>query len=404
MIPEFRAEINYPEAKPEWKQALLDCVETDLSQLIRNAPWVSMILANLEVIGITSRLANISVRRLSLNCWPKAEGNEAGTCYYEYPKPERYTLLNHLVTHLVFKHTFIPEGLDDGLVVISQDATVNNAIKNSANSKLSSFPGHITTNSAGDTLIIGEFEIKIPQIDSLDWKELYNILFDHGLDTTGWESDIENDPNILPEEIEKFEDKVISVLTQMEDKIPDPYKRHLWKMLTPKVTWADKIRMILNSIVGRTDFSYNPNPRKIHIGILPTITKPAGGTVFLAFDTSASMSREEVEQGIAEARQIQKQFGCAMEIIVCDQEVTKIHSFDGSSELGWADLEMPGQRGTSFVPVFDYIAETKGPAPSVLVYCTDLEGHFPDKGPSYPVIWLTKNQNHPVPFGKIVLV
>lgn len=404
MIPKFRIEINYPEAKPEWKKALFDCLEIDLSNLIRSSPWLTMILANLEVVAITSKLASVSIRRIYLNCWPHSEGNQEKNCYYEYTKPQRYAILHHLLGHLIFKHTNYPKDLDPALVAISQDAVVNNVIEKIPSLDLTPFEGRIRTDPTGTTLIIGDYKIGIPYIDDLNWTDIYNILFDYGLDSSSWEPDVESDPNLLPEEIEKFNDKINSVLTQLKDKLPDPYKRELWNMLTPKVSLAEKIRLLINNIVNKTDYTYSPNPKKIHIAILPTLKKVEGGKIFVAFDSSASMSREEIEQAIAEIRLLKKRLDFNIEIIICDQEITKTYSFDDDSEIDWKTLEMPGQRGTSFVPVFEYIEEKKEDRPSTLIFCTDLYGTFPETKPKYPVIWLTKTTNTDPPFGNKILI
>ena len=53
--------------------------------------------------------------------------------------------------------------------------------------------------------------------------------------------------------------------------------------------------------------------------------------------------------------------------------------------------EMAGGGGTSFVPVFDWIAG-RGLRPDLLVYFTDAEGQFPQRAPDYPVIWFVKGR------------
>ena len=59
---------------------------------------------------------------------------------------------------------------------------------------------------------------------------------------------------------------------------------------------------------------------------------------------------------------------------------------------------MAGGGGTSFLPVFDWIAG-RGLRPDLLVYFTDAEGEFPRRAPDYPVIWLVKGSGK-VPWGE----
>jgi predicted metal-dependent peptidase len=59
-----------------------------------------------------------------------------------------------------------------------------------------------------------------------------------------------------------------------------------------------------------------------------------------------------------------------------------------------------GGGGTSFIPVFDWIA-SRDRAPDLLVYFTDADGAFPAHEPAYPVLWLIKGKRT-VPWGQRV--
>lgn len=57
---------------------------------------------------------------------------------------------------------------------------------------------------------------------------------------------------------------------------------------------------------------------------------------------------------------------------------------------------------TDFRPVFNYISNHKI-QPTLLIYLTDLCGPFPDKAPTYPVIWVnTYNKTDKAPFGETI--
>ncbi len=68
----------------------------------------------------------------------------------------------------------------------------------------------------------------------------------------------------------------------------------------------------------------------------------------------------------------------------------------------WEEIRLPeslpGGGGTRFTPVFDWV-ERLDRRPDLLVYFTDAKGEFPDKEPSYPVLWLVKGKVK-VPWGQ----
>ena len=65
--------------------------------------------------------------------------------------------------------------------------------------------------------------------------------------------------------------------------------------------------------------------------------------------------------------------------------------------------EITGGGGTSFVPPFKHVKEKRIPC-DVLIYLTDLEGDFPEGNDRIMnTIWVTI-KDHPVPFGKRVLI
>jgi predicted metal-dependent peptidase len=67
----------------------------------------------------------------------------------------------------------------------------------------------------------------------------------------------------------------------------------------------------------------------------------------------------------------------------------------------WEAITLPeqvsGGGGTDFRPVFEWVAR-EDMGPDLLVYFTDAEGRFPEREPSFPVVWLVKGKA-PVPFG-----
>ena len=68
----------------------------------------------------------------------------------------------------------------------------------------------------------------------------------------------------------------------------------------------------------------------------------------------------------------------------------------------WEEFDLPqefkGGGSTDFRPVFDWV-HGENRRPDVLVYFTDAMGHFPEREPAFPTVWLIKGKAK-VPWGQ----
>ena len=92
-------------------------------------------------------------------------------------------------------------------------------------------------------------------------------------------------------------------------------------------------------------------------------------------------------------------------IIWCDAKVHRVDELEDASDLaGIKKKGAPGGGGTSFIPVFDEIADM-GVTPDALLYLTDGHGPFPQHAPSYHVIWGSIDKKpEGYPFGDVVMI
>jgi predicted metal-dependent peptidase len=67
------------------------------------------------------------------------------------------------------------------------------------------------------------------------------------------------------------------------------------------------------------------------------------------------------------------------------------------------DLRPRGGGGTSFVPIFEDLAEAEVP-PDIVIILTDLCGTFPSHEPDCPVMWACTEENEVAPFGETIHV
>jgi len=122
-----------------------------------------------------------------------------------------------------------------------------------------------------------------------------------------------------------------------------------------------------------------------------------------AFDTSGSISQQELSKFCAEYQQVEK--------LVSDHWVyvidAAIHAVLHNPSYDELIANLKGFGGTSFQPVFEDV-EKRRLKPSLLVYFTDTFGTFPQRVPSYPVIWVVvrtfQTLDIRVPFGTIYYI
>ena len=167
-------------------------------------------------------------------------------------------------------------------------------------------------------------------------------------------------------------------------------------LLQSQVPWRALLARFM-SFSGREDFNYHRPSRRSGEAILPSL-RSAQVSVAVAIDTSGSISQSEMQEFIAEVNALKGQVKARVVLLPCDAD---LHADAPWIFEPWENLELPdikGGGGTSFVPVFDWLA-AQDTAPDALIYFTDAEGDFPKALPAFPVVWLVKGKQ-PVPFGE----
>jgi predicted metal-dependent peptidase len=170
-------------------------------------------------------------------------------------------------------------------------------------------------------------------------------------------------------------------------------------LIQPQLPWRALLARYLAS-AARDDYSYQPNPRRESVALLPRLASREVRVV-AALDTSGSISRREMQEFTSEIDALKGQIRAQVTLHACDAALAA----DGPWRFAaWEGIELPaslsGGGGTRFTPVFDWI-ERDMLRPDVLLYFTDAQGEFPAAPPAYPVIWLVKGRA-PVPWGERV--
>ena len=139
--------------------------------------------------------------------------------------------------------------------------------------------------------------------------------------------------------------------------------------------------------------------------MFPKVESEAIGEVFLALDTSGSMSEKDIRDGLSEFASLRQTTPFKLHFVSCDAAAYEVTTYDRHEEPDWLAMPIHGGGGTDFRPVFTLIEDyrkEKGVRPALLVYFTDTMGSFPEEEPNYPVIWVCNYQNGHVPWGQLV--
>lgn len=182
--------------------------------------------------------------------------------------------------------------------------------------------------------------------------------------------------------------------------IPGDLLLQIQNVLDPPLPWFVLLRDFVERS-ARNDYSWSkPNSRYFSSGIiLPSLVSEELPEIVVAIDTSGS-TYSYLNRFANEVSGVLQAYKTKITVIYCDYIVQNVVEY--TSEDLPLKLEMKGGGGTSFIPVFDYVAK-HGLTPAAMVFLTDLDGSFPKYEPEYPVMWVTPN-NQKGPFGMTVKI
>ena len=171
------------------------------------------------------------------------------------------------------------------------------------------------------------------------------------------------------------------------------------KLMQPQLPWRALLARYVMS-AARDDYSFQRPSRRDGNAILPRLAS-ADADVCVAIDTSGSVTQAELAEFVTEIDALKSQLRARVTLLACDERLDARSPWRfGAWEPVLLPDEIKGGGGTSFLPVFEWIA-AEHYRPDVLVYFTDAEGEFPARAPEYPVVWLVKG-NGRVPWGERV--
>ena len=178
------------------------------------------------------------------------------------------------------------------------------------------------------------------------------------------------------QKMENFDDMVRDLVDKAESKCRGNVPGHFQSLIDelrkePEIPWQKELSTLIGSIKipykkTRLRLNRRQPQRRDLLGRLPDKTV----NVCIAYDTSGSVSDEELSWGFNEAFKVLETVKSDVTIIECDMVVNHVYKAANRSEV---NLKPKGRGGTSFTPTFKWIEENNNKF-DVIIYFTDGEG------------------------------
>ena len=384
------------------KRDARECWEADRAWLVFNRPFLATLAMHLDIVPVVDgrvKTACTDGERLYVNPY----------FLDDLSQPDRLFVLAHEIWHCALLHLGREAGRDPRLW--------NLAIDHEANALL-----------IEDGLEMPADGVFFSNLVGLNAEEVHRLLEEEALATPPVRGRLADqhlpadpaalavtgkvDPDFLPgmrrEVLERWPQRLVAAAQQHErtaGAIPGGLRRHLEALRRPSVLWQRVLRQFVTSTFGGERRWLPPGRRHVHRGLYLPSRRQEQVRLVVALDTSGS-TVFEIPQFLGELQGIVESFGrYEVTVIQCDQVIQGVDVYTPERPLpvdrgrGEIDIDIVGGGGTSFIPVFDWVAERE--PPDALVYLTDGWGEAPDRAPGYPMLWaLTDDGDRPAGWGQ----
>lgn len=334
--------------------------------------------------------------------------------FVSLPDKQRATLLAHEIWHIAFDHLIRSTGLDPERFNAAADYVIN------------------------ETLVKQGFE-PIPgwlhdkQYYGMSTQEVYNLLESqeqngapsaqasnslgndiqpvNGADPDANEQEENLRSNIIRANTAELFDMSANGLMDMNDgasgkaagSLPGGVQAIIEAYLNPILPW-EKILDNYMDEYDKDDYSWKrPNKRYMPDIILPSLYSESLAEIALAFDTSCSVSDDELRRYCGEVQYIVDRLEPnRVTVASFDHELQNVDILEKGDPV--SNVKLIGRGGTDLAPMMEYYRENP---PNVLIVFSDLECYptpLEDK-PDFDVIWVcVGNEDANVNFGKLIHV
>jgi len=230
------------------------------------------------------------------------------------------------------------------------------------------------------------------------------------------EDHVESNEGLSPVEAEERDSRIDDMLIRAASaqeaagrgQLPGSAKSRINEIRTPQIDWREEL---INTVKSRypEDYSFSrPNRKFLGSGLyLPSMCGSRAGTIVIGFDTSGSMTKEDLILAASEVNFIVNEIKPEKVILMsADYNVANVREYDSDTWFSIEDFEAIGGGGTSFRPVFketeklDHVDQ--------VIYFSDMyvnDHCFPIEMPDYPVTFVsTTGRDYDLPFGNLIRI
>ncbi|WP_428737577.1 vWA domain-containing protein [Sulfurimonas sp.] len=205
---------------------------------------------------------------------------------------------------------------------------------------------------------------------------------------------------ILQEQLQGEE--AIALLEQkfQSGEIPESIERFFDISHFGKIDWRNELRDTIDRYY-RDDYTLIPPSKKLlYQGIYLPSNISNTFKLVIAIDSSGSIDEELLNEFLNEVNFLMEHLqNYQIDLLICDDKIHSHKTFYSGEIL---DVQIIGNGGTDFRPVFEFVEQNIDEV-KLLLYFTDLDGIFPKNTPTYEVKWITTREKTPS-FGQIILL
>ena len=320
---------------------------------------------------------------------------------------EQNALMLHEVLHMALLHVTRRQNRDPKIWNIAADIVVNDLILRNTSFRLPK--GAIIDKTYRDKSVEFIYESLLKNNKYKKHKSYIQDLKDSGTNDNSSQADGMEIESYWKDKIQVIKN---SDMVNNSDKfgsnttggLPDGMDREVENILEPEVNW----RHALWKYVGRTPADFDELDRRfLYRGLYLEGLMTEALEVSVCVDTSGSVSRDLIDQFVAEINGILKSYPhVKCDFFFCDCELSGPFKISSPEEIP----VLKGGGGTSFVPFFKYLEknnENHMGSHKVSIYLTDGYEEFPKFVPKDPVMWLVSadgEETSEFPFGEVIRI
>lgn len=377
------------------KLEALRLLEQDRTMLLLDRPFLAVLAMHLDIIPVEDfRCKTMSTDGARVFVNPEFVGSRTPA--------DRLFILAHEVWHCALQHILRGQGRQERGVYLDQNGETktvdlwNLAIDHEVNSLL-----------VEDGLVLPADAVHFGDCTGLSAEEVYERLVKNLLPPRGWpdtagvhdwddvvpeDADVDPDfsPLVLPDVLRGWPERVVAAAQQIERRhgtVPAGLARIVAGLRKPVIPWQELLRQYVTADIGDERSWYPCSRRYVHQGLYLPSRRGFRLEVTVAVDTSGSTSAY-LPIFAAELWSLLTSFGqFRVRYLECDAYVHTDVVLDQDNPPPRGDFEFQGGGGTSFVPVFNRLAESEEPT-KLLIFLTDGFGDAPEQAPLYPTLWV----------------